>query len=222
VQEILTGLDKRFFGIEAGAESQITSTIKLKAALSIGEYLYANNPELSLSSSSISGDLEYGKAYLKNFHLPGGPQTAGQFGFEYRDPDFWWFGTTLNYFSRAFIDVNPLTRTTNFQKDYDGLPLLSYDANIASELLKQEEFEDYFLVNAVGGKSWRIKDKYLGSFISLNNIFNVLYKSGGYEQGRNANYESLKEDADRALPLFAPKYWYGQGTTFFANVYLRF
>ena len=222
VQEILTGMDKRFFGIEAGAESQITSAIKLKAALSIGEYLYANNPELSLSSSSISGDLEYGKAYLKNYHLPGGPQTAGQFGFEYRDPDFWWFGTTLNYFSRAFIDVNPLTRTTNFQKDYDGLPLLSYDANIASELLKQEEFEDYFLVNAVGGKSWRIKDKYLGSFISLNNIFNVLYKSGGYEQGRNANYESLKEDADRALPLFAPKYWYGQGTTFFANVYLRF
>ncbi len=222
VQEILTGIDKRHLGIEVGAESQITSTIKLKTVLAVGEYLYANNPELSLSSSGISENLEYGKAYLKNYHLPGGPQTAAQLGFEYRDQDFWWFGTTLNYFSRAFIDVNPLTRTTNFQKDYDGLPLLSYDVNIASELLKQEEFEDYFLVNAVGGKSWRIKDKYLGSFISLNNIFNVLYKSGGYEQGRNANYESLKEDADRSLPLFAPKYWYGQGTTFFANVYLRF
>ncbi|TBW27857.1 TonB-dependent receptor [Gramella sp. KN1008] len=222
VQEVLSGMDKRYYGLELGAESQITSTIKIKSALALGEYIHSNNPSLTLSSSTFSSNLDYGKAYLKNYHLPGGPQTAAQIGFEYRDPDFWWFGTTLNYFSNAFIDINPLTRTANFQRDYDGLALLEYDPVTASELLKQEKFNDYLLVNAVGGKSWRIRDKYLGTFISLNNIFNVLYKSGGYEQGRNANYRSLKEDMSRELPLFAPKYWYGQGTTFFANVYLRF
>ena len=222
VQEVLSGMNKHYYGIEVGAESQLTSTIKVKSALALGEYIYANNPNLSLSSASFDATLDYGKAYLRNYHLPGGPQTAAQLGFEYRDPDFWWFGTTLNYFSNAFIDINPLTRTTNFQKDYDGLPLIEYDEGTASKLLKQQKFNDYFLVNAVGGKSWRLKDKYLGTFISLNNIFNVLYKSGGYEQGRNANYRSLKEDMYREKPLFAPKYWYGQGTTFFANIYLRF
>ncbi|MCM8569493.1 TonB-dependent receptor [Gramella jeungdoensis] len=222
VQEVLSDMNKHYYGIEVGAESQLTSTIKVKSALALGEYIYANNPNLSLSSASFDTRLDYGKAYLKNYYLPGGPQTAAQLGFEYRDPDFWWFGTTLNYFSNAFIDINPLTRTTNFQKDYDGLSLIEYDPEIATKLLQQEKFDDYFLVNAVGGKSWRIKDKYLGTFISLNNIFNVLYKSGGYEQGRNANYRSLKEDMDRELSLFAPKYWYGQGTTFFANIYLRF
>ncbi len=222
VQEVLSGMDKRYYGIEMGAESQLTSTIKIKSALAVGEYIHANNPYLSLSSAGFDESLDYGKAYLKNYRLPGGPQTAAQFGFEYRDPDFWWFGTTLNYFSNTFIDINPLTRSVNFQKDYDGLPLVEYDPEIAAALLKQEKFDDYFLVNVVGGKSWRIKDKYLGTFISLNNIFNVLYKSGGYEQGRNANYRSLKEDIQRDLPLFAPKYWYGQGATFFANVYLRF
>lgn len=222
VQEVLSGMDKQYYGMEVGAESQLTSTIKVKSALAMGEYIYSNNPNLSLSSSGFDVALDYGNAYLKNYHLPGGPQTAAQLGFEYRDPDFWWFGTTLNYFSNVFIDINPLTRTSNFQRDYDGLPLLEYDPEIASKLLKQEKFDDYFLVNAVGGKSWRIKDKYLGTFISLNNILDVLYKSGGYEQGRNANYRSLKEDVDRDLPLFAPKYWYGQGTTFFANIYLRF
>ena len=222
VQEVLSGMDKRYYGIEMGAESQLTSTIKVKSALALGEYIFANNPGLSLSSSGFDPAMDYGRAHLQNYHLPGGPQTAAQIGFEYRDADFWWFGTTLNYFSNAFIDINPLTRTTNFQRDYDGLPLLEYDPVIAADLLKQEKFDDYFLVNAVGGKSWRIKDKYLGTFISLNNILDVLYKSGGYEQGRNANYRSLKEDFDRDLPLFAPKYWYGQGTTFFANIYLRF
>ena len=215
-------MDKKYYGLEAGVESQITATIKLKAAMALGEYIYANNPNLSLNSASFESNLDYGKAYLKNYHLSGGPQTAAQVGFEYRDPDFWWFGISLNYFANGFVDINPLTRTLNFQQDYDGLPLLDYDAEMASEFLKQEKFEDYYLTNIVGGKSWRIKDKYLGTFISLNNVLDVLYKSGGYEQARNSNYRSLKEDMDRELPLFSNKYWYGQGTTFFANVYLRF
>jgi len=222
VQEVLSGMDKKYYGLEVGVESQVTSTIKLKSALALGEYIYANNPRLSLNSASFQGNLDYGRANLKNYHLSGGPQTAAQLGFEYRDPDFWWFGVTLNYFANGFVDINPLTRTVNFQQDYDGLPLLDYNAEIASELLRQEEFEDYFLTNMVGGKSWRIKDKYLGTFISLNNIFDTFYKSGGYEQARNSNFRSLKEDMDRDLPLFSNKYWYGQGTTFFANVYLRF
>jgi len=222
VQEVLSGMDKKYYGLEVGVESQVTSTIKLKSALALGEYIYANNPKLSLNSASFQGNLDYGRANLKNYHLSGGPQTAAQLGFEYRDPDFWWFGVTLNYFANGFVDINPLTRTVNFQQDYDGLPLLDYNSEIASELLRQVEFDDYFLTNMVGGKSWRIEDKYLGTFISLNNIFDTFYKSGGYEQARNSNFRSLKEDMDRDLPLFSNKYWYGQGTTFFANVYLRF
>ncbi|WP_309562363.1 TonB-dependent receptor [Christiangramia sp. SM2212] len=222
VQEVLTGLNKKYYGLEFGAESQINSTIKLKAALAFGEYIYANNPELSLYSATFDQNLNYGNTNLKNYHLSGGPQTAGQIGFEYRDPDFWWFAMSLNYFANGFVDINPLTRTVNFQQDYDGLALLDYDPEIANQMLKQEKFDDYYLTNLVGGKSWRIKDKYLGTFISINNLFGVFYKSGGYEQARNSNYRSLKEDRDLDLPLFSNKYWYGQGTTFFANVYLKF
>lgn len=222
VQEILSGMNKRYYGLEFGAEYQITPTIKMKSAAGYGEYFYSNNPNLMLTSAAFEGVLDYGKTYLKNYRLAGGPQTAAQIGFEYRDPDFWWFGTSLNYFSNAYIDINPLSRTANFQTDFDGHPLLDYDPAMASELLKQEKFDDYFLWNAIGGKSWRIKDKYLGIFASLNNILNMLYKSGGYEQARNSNYRELKEDMDREYPLFAPKYWYGQGTSFFINVSLRF
>lgn len=208
--------------MEFGTEYQFTPSLKLKSAIGLGENSYANNPNLMLSSSAFAEILNYGEAYLKNYHLPGGPQTAAQLGFEYRDTDFWWFSSSLNYFDRSFIDSNPLNRTLNFQRDYDGLPLVDYDEDVARKLLKQEQFDSYFLWNATGGKSWRLKDKYLGLFASLNNILNTLYKTGGFEQSRNSNYRELKEDSDREFPLFASKYWYGPGTSFFINLNLRF
>tara|TARA_R100001369_G_scaffold29172_4_gene52595 strand:+ start:82299 stop:85109 length:2811 start_codon:yes stop_codon:yes gene_type:complete len=222
VQEILTGIDKQHFGVEMGFEAQVTSTIKLKTALALGQFIYSKNPRLSLTSDDFINTLEYGQANLKNYRIAGGPQHAAQIGFEYRDPNYWWFGTTLNYFSHAFADVSPLSRTSNFATDSDGMPLLNYDMNKAKEFLKQEQFQDYFLVNAVGGKSWRVKDYYLGFFVSINNILDEVYKTGGFEQSRNANYNTLKEDKEREQPVFGSKYWYGTGTTYYANAYVRF
>ncbi|WP_026932758.1 carboxypeptidase-like regulatory domain-containing protein [Christiangramia echinicola] len=220
VQEVLTEIDKRLLGLEFGSEYQVTTTLKVKAVASLGQFIFANNPSLYLSSASFSKD--FGKSNLKDYYLAGGPQRAALVGFEYRDPAYWWFGATVNYFSHGFIDINPLTRTSNFQTDYDGFPLLDYDNQIAQDLLKQEQFQSYFLVNMVGGKSWRIKDKYLGFFMSINNLLDKEYKSGGFEQARNSNYRILKEDMDREIPVFGNKYWLGYGTSFFANLSFRF
>ncbi|WP_081210328.1 TonB-dependent receptor [Salegentibacter sediminis] len=222
VQEILSGIGKRHFGAELGLESQITTTIKLKAAAAVGQYTYSNNPYLYLTSDDFHEAVHYGTSYLKNYRIAGGPQQAVQLGFEYRDPGFWWFGTSINFFSHAFLDISPLSRTANFKQDTDGLPLLNYDEDIARELLEQEQFQEYFLINVIGGKSWLIKGKYLGFFVSLNNIFDELYKTGGFEQSRNANYRTLKTDQNRDYPVFNPKYWYGTGASYYANIYVRF
>jgi hypothetical protein len=105
--------------------------------------------------------------------------------------------------------------------DPDGLMNPNYDESVARELLEQEKLPAFSLLNVVGGKSWRLKGAYLGFFVSINNALNVIFKTGGYEQSRNANYETLLEDRSREFPLFSPKYWYGYGTTFFASIYLR-
>jgi len=222
VQEILTDIDKQQFGLEMGMEAQVTSTFKLKTAVALGQFIYNSNPELKLTSDSFSEAQDYGKANLKNYRIAGGPQRAAQIGFEYRDPGYWWFGTSLNYFSHAFADISPLSRTSNFATDFDGLPLLNYDEDIARDLLRQEQFDDYLLLNAVGGKSWRVKNYYIGFFVSLNNILNELYKTGGFEQSRNANFRTLKADRDREQPVFGSKYWYGTGASYYANIYVRF
>ena len=50
VQEIVSGIKKKQLGLELGLEAQVTATIKLKGAAAIGSFVYANNPNLYLTS----------------------------------------------------------------------------------------------------------------------------------------------------------------------------
>lgn len=222
VQEILQGIDKKHIGMELGIEAQITPTIKLTGVASVGQFTYDNNPNLVLTSSDFVEGLDFGQANLEDYQIAGGPQRAVSLGFEYRDPNYWWFGATTNFFSNAYVDVSPLTRTENFYLDVDGLPFSDYEPATARQLLRQEEFDSYMVVNALGGKSWKVGDYYISLFASINNLLNNKYKTGGFEQGRNANYRSLREDMSNPKRVFGPKYWYGRGTTYFLNLNFRF
>lgn len=221
IQEILQGINKNHLGGELGIETQVTPTIKLKGAASVGQYTYANNPDLYLSSDRFE-NVYLGKSYLKNYRLAVGPHQAYSVGFEYRDPDYWWFGATANFFKNTYVDISPLTRTNNFYKDVDGQPFIDYDEDLARALLKQERFDDYMVVNLVGGKSWKINQYYIGFFASVNNLLDEVYKTGGFEQGRNANFRQLRNDQALGQPVFGSKYWYGRGATYFVNMYVRF
>ncbi|MBL4905485.1 MAG: TonB-dependent receptor, partial [Flavobacteriaceae bacterium] len=95
------------------------------------------------------------------------------------------------------------------------------DPILANQLLKQEKFDSYMVVNAVGGKSWKIDNFYVSVFASVSNLLNVNYKTGGFEQGRNANFRELRDDKALDKPIFGAKYWYGRGTTYFLNLNVR-
>tara|TARA_R110000850_G_scaffold277058_1_gene421847 strand:- start:73668 stop:76511 length:2844 start_codon:yes stop_codon:yes gene_type:complete len=224
VQEISTGVDKLHIGGELGVEAQVTPTIKLKAAASVGQYTYNNNPNVYYTSVDFENPLTFGDgtSKLKDLHLSGGPERAYQLGFEYRDPDFWWVGATTNYFSNAYINVSKLRRTDAFTTDTDGLPFNDYNEDTARTLLQQEQFDDYMLVNIVGGKSWKINDYFVGFFATINNVFNQEFRTGGFEDSRNADYRSLSEESRRDTPVFGSRYFFGNGTTYYINAYFRF
>ncbi|WP_028889949.1 TonB-dependent receptor [Tenacibaculum ovolyticum] len=232
VQEITTGINKKHFGTEIGIEAQVVSSFKLKAAANIGQYTYNNNPNVTLASEISTksnntgfndrGIKDYGTANLKNYRVASGPQTAYSFGFEYRDPNYWFIGMTLNYLGNIYVSPSIIKRTTSFVSD-DGQFFPNFNPDIARELLSQERFDDYFTLNAIGGKTWNIgKGKYIGFFASLNNILNEKYKTGGYEQGRTANYKLESKDQVNGTPNFGTKYWYGRGATYFLNINYRF
>lgn len=231
VQEITTGINKKHLGIEFGIEGKITSTFKVKGAVNYGKYKYDNNPNVYVTSEdyisegNTFGINDLGKSHLKNYRLASGPQKSYSFGIEYKDPNFWWFSTTINYLDDSYINISPITRSNAFYKSFDGLPINNIDYKKAKKLLKQEKFNSYFLLNAIGGKSWKIGKKgykFIGFTAGFTNLLNQQFKTGGFEQSRKPDYTQLLEENKRPKKLFGAKYWYGRGTTYFINVYYRF
>ena len=87
----------------------------------------------------------------------------------------------------------------------------------------QEQFDDYMLVNIIGGKSWKVNDYFVGFFATINNVFNQEYRTGGFEQSRRVDYRSqLDEQTNENGPVFGNRYFFGNGTTYYLNVYVRF
>jgi len=229
VNEIITGVDKKNIGAELSFEYQVLPTIKLLGAAGFGQFTYDNNPQLYLQSESFTDEnSNFGTAYLKNYRISGTPQRAYSLGFEYRDPNFWWFQANANLLSNNYLDISPLLRTNNFYSDANGIPFIDNETGVevtqeqVDALLTQEKFEDAFLVNLVGGKSWLINHKFVGFFLGINNVLGEVFKTGGFEQSRNANYPELKQDKQLEKPIFGPKYWYGNNTSYYLNLYVRF
>ncbi|RMA65842.1 TonB-dependent receptor [Ulvibacter antarcticus] len=234
VQEVVTGMDKRNMGVELGIEAQVLPTFKVKAAAALGQNIYTNNPLLYLAGDDFNDESTIfldgndistqgiREVALKNYHVAGGPERAFQLGFEYRDPEFWFVGVTGNYYSNAYVDVSNLRRASDFYTDFDGVIFNDYDEEVAKELLKQEEIDDYFLVNLIGGKSWKVKDYYVGFFASISNVLNQDYKTGGFEDSRRASYRQQVEEQNRDTPIFGTRYFFGNGTTYYTNIYVRF
>lgn len=221
VNEILSGQNKRNKGIEAGLEYQVTSTIKATAVAAYGDYTYTNNPNLAINADGETNAVFNGKSYLKGYKQAGMPQQAYSAGLEYRDPKFWWISANVNYLSNNYLDVAPLLRTDKYITDSDQANY-PFDSALSANYLTQEKFKDFTLVNLVGGKTWRIQEKTLGLFANVNNVFDIRYKTGGFEQARNASYSELYKDHQGPNRSFGPKYFYGYGRTFMVNLYLNF
>lgn len=227
VQESLTGLDKLHYGTEIGLEYQLSSSVKLTGVFSLAKYAYASNPNVSINFDTADaedelintvGNIDLGTAKLKDYRLAQGPQKAWAFGIDYRDPKYWWVGLSANYLGDSYANISAITRTDSFYLDPEtGENFPDATTENVEKLLAQKPLDSFYLLNAVGGKSWLKNGKYISVFVSLNNLFNSSYRSGGYEQSRNGNYGQLKKDNLSGSPSFAPKYWYGYGRTYFLN-----
>ncbi|WP_317134279.1 TonB-dependent receptor [Flavobacterium agricola] len=231
ISEILTGIQKQNMGGELGLEYQITSTLKVIAGAAYGQYTYSKNANVKYNDDALAAAekpsiVNLGTAYLKNYRQGGIPQQAYSLGLEYRDPKYWWIGANVNYLDDLYLDPSAILRTKNFvTNNATGDPYVGMTENEVRDLLKQEKLNSFTLVNVQGGKSWRVSRKNrntLGFFASVNNVFNVTYKTGGFEQSRKASYVDLKQDLASGTRSFGPKYFHGYGRTFFANVYFNF
>jgi hypothetical protein len=232
VQEVTTGLDQLYMGLEAGLEYDFTSSLKGSAVLSLGKYRYASDPVVAINFDTAGpvedlinpeGNVNLGPAKLKGYSLAAGPQYAFALGLDYRDPDYWWLGVTANYLDRNYLSPSALIRTDSFRIDPEtGQPFPGATPERIEGLLTQSPLDTIYLINLTAGKSWLKKGMYISLFASVSNLFDTVFRTGGYEQSRNGNYGQWVQDNLSGTPSFGPKFWHGYGRTFFLNLAVSF
>jgi hypothetical protein len=228
LQEIATGVDVLHKGLELGLELDLSASVQFSAAVAVGDFTYASDPDLRVyffpgdqpgDIPGAGGSLSLGPAALKGKNFSAGPSRAYSVGLNYRGQSYWWVGTTVNYLSGHYPSPSLLRHTQSFLIDPEtGRQVNEILKAEHSRAIDQQALPSVFLVNLIGGKSWKKGPHYISLFLSVANLLDAFYLSGGYQSGRNGNLKQWYQDQLSGNPSFGTRYWPGFGRTFFINL----
>ncbi|MCX6333235.1 MAG: TonB-dependent receptor [Bacteroidia bacterium] len=200
VNYAMTNIDKENYGLELGAEVTVTTGLNINAAAALGQYLWVNNPNITITQDNNNKILRNEEVWIKYFRQSGTPQIALSLGVEYNSTKFWWASITGSYYDNIYLDFNPVTRTKDETGYYPYWDL-------------QVKESPGFLLDIFFGKSWKIKNIYVNISANISNVLNnKSLSTGGYEQYR---YDAARPD------LFDPKIYYYNGFNYFINFSIR-
>lgn len=207
VNYAMTGVDNLFTGLEFGADWNVTSTISTHLVVAHGLSIYNSRPTATISRDNNAELIDQDRTvYLQNYRVGGMPQTAASFGFRYNSPKYWFVGASINFFDHIYLDPNPDRRTAEAIAGY-----VESDPQWR-DIIAQERLDANFTVDLYGGKSWKIKKRFLNLNVSISNLLNNQdFRIGGFEQLRYT-----PADINR----FPPMYSYLFGFTAFAMLSL--
>ena len=232
----MSGIDKRYYGVELGFSVPIWNGLSLQGALSWGDYRYTSNPRFTQLVDNSATIREEDWVNWKNFHIESTPELAVNVGLNFRGPKNWFASIDFNYYRDLYLSMNPAYRTNNAVAPYINV-LNSTKSDTQAKIWAigeinkirgQENLGSAYTLNASVGKNWYIQRKYtLGFSCEVKNITNNLNnRTGGYEQMRLRKTRGLNPDMTNPstsyYSRFDSKYFYMLGITYYLNVYFRF
>lgn len=227
-REITSELAFLHRGIETGLEYTMGPAVTASFAAAFGAFTYSGMPHLRLyyfpdprepTNLPAEGAWDAGDVRVDGLHISAGPSVAASLGIRYRDPAYWWLDVRANYLGRQYESLALLRYVPDFRRDPEGIatPVSEDDPDLRL-IRRQQPLPGYYLLNISLGKSWLFNGHYIGAFIGVNNAFDTRHRTGGYQQGRLANYADYLKDRQSGHPSFGSRYWYGYGRTFYFNV----
>ena len=240
----MSGIDKRYMGVELGLSVPIAWGLSLQGAVSLGDYIYTSNPEFTQMIDNSATDVVHSVVNWKGMKVESTPQTAINVGLNFRGPNNWYASLDFNYYDRLYLSMNPMYRTQYLENEIKRI----YDWNnletgrqkaavveVIDGIRAQEELGDAYTLSASIGKNFRIKYKYtLGFSLQVNNILNnQTIRTGGYEQMRLNKLSDpiIFPDNEGSMTIvkkpttysrFDSKYFYMNGFNYYLNIYFRF
>lgn len=226
VNYTMTGVDKVHMGSEVGVEYKLTSTITLEAVAAIGDYYYSDRPLSNVYIDNAASRVYTDETtYIKNFKVAGSPQQAYSFGIDYNSPKFWFATLNVNYYDDIYLDIAPIRRISPaleglYPEEVPGT-FITPVPEVFNQIVQQEKLDAQITLDFFGGKSFKIGDYFIYLNLGVSNILdNKEFITGGFEQNRIANWETVEPTLKNA-ERFNAKYYYAYGRTYFASITFR-
>ena len=217
VNHLLTGLDKRYMGLELGINYKLDDNWNFDLVGTAADFRFTSNADGEINYENGKAEPKSERVYMKSYHIGGMPEILGTFGVNYF-LNYWFLSANLNGFARNYVEIAPLRRiasnyATVMPEGTNGFDSALYEAY--EYLTSQEKYPGGYTLDLSIGKIFYLKNRNSINFnLSVNNVTNRTdIRTGGYEQGRiNLQYPQR----------FASKYFYMQGINAFFNLTYRF
>ena len=211
----INGIDKKYYGVEAGLNFKLTSAFNIKMLGTISEAKYINdaNAYYTLSEDGLGRqDIVLTKGMREGCT----PLTAGSIDLSYHQGG-WYIDLIGNYYDRIYLYYTPVTRyaSENQTGNNAGIPRVNR--------YSQAKGNGGFMLDASIGKSVYLKRGQLSVNLMLTNLLNnTNIVTGGMEQNRK-DRKSYDEDDIRAYKFqMNPKKFYANGINGMLNVTYKF
>lgn len=220
VNYVMTGVDMRMLGGEIALRAKLSPTLSVTFVGSYMQAFYNSRPDVSIiRDNDTNSRVESSVAYIKNYYLQVGPQTATMLGLNYRSASNWYANVNVNYVDRSYIGINPSRRT---QEAVEGL---EYKGEQYNAIIEQEKLPSAYTVDVYLGKTFNL-NKLNRKIFAYGTTLNVNFGVNNVLNNKNVltgGFEQLRFDQTGRNPnRFDNKYFYGFGANYFLNVSLRF
>jgi hypothetical protein len=225
ITQVVNNINKRHLGLELALQYNISQYWLLNATANIGDYRYTNNPDVYVVSNQKTQAENYlGKAFMTAYRIGGDPQKIYSFGTNYRLRESWNMGLTALYLQDNYINISPILRTNAFVTNPNtGVVYDEAKPQTLARILKQERFDDSFIVNFNASYTHRFGPYSATLSLLVNNLLdNQKSVRYGQENQQFTNYRDYAQDKTSAYPIYGSRYFYNLGRNFFINFALKF
>ena len=217
----LTGIQKEYYGVEAGLRFKVTSAFDINLIGTINDAKIINNSKvryMNSTSALYTDDIVYNKGMRDS----GTPLTAASLGLSYHSGG-WYIDLSCNYYDRIYLSYSPSYRygeTLDTRHSITG-DIYDNNDNVNPEAVEQAKGHGGFMLDGSIGRSIYLKRGMLSINLMVTNILNNQNLcTGGYEQSRSDYTNSGSIRAYRFSKN--PMKFYAYGTNGMLNITYRF
>lgn len=210
----LSGIEKRFMGVELGLSADITSRLRLTAGAAFNSYEYAADAIADIYTDlDLTPIVEGAVSRLKGYVCSQSPQTVFSASLRYSVPYTWSFEASFACAAGRYVSIDPSRRIARVAE-------VASSPEAWREFTEQEMLPAAWVVNLYVSRRFRLLGMDMFASVAVNNLLgrkDMIYS--GYEQMR------LRQDGSGVNATWSPfpsKYAYAYPRSLYATLIINF